>query len=144
MNLSNCPRMDYGLKRSFISDNFQHQANTSRTSLIKRSSFTGTHEYSTPIEHPKTPKANPNIPFSIENHSIASHYYHQSNYGNHHQYPVQQVFQPIGVPVGQGFHPSGNRMEISSSRIEPCVNKIEAFTLEDKKLKELGIEDRLK
>lgn len=97
------------------------QGGQNRTSTTKRSSFTGVHEYPSNIEHPKTPKAGSAIPFSMDNYSVASHYYHQSNYVNHHQYPIQQVHpQP----------PLYHQNLVSASKVEPTLNKIEAFTLE--------------
>lgn len=79
------------------------------------------------------------MPYIMDNHSIANHYYHQSNYVNHNQYPVQQIYAPQQQQV-TGFHPSANRVEISTSRVEPVANKIEAFTLDDKKSRETQLE----
>lgn len=104
------PKLDYNLKKSFISDPYQvqHQnLSQSRGTLSKRSSFTLTHEYnSSPLntELPKTPKTGSinnvnSIPFSMDQFQVATQYYHQGTYPNqimnqhqvqHAQYAVQQ------------------------------------------------------
>ena len=133
MNISNLPpRMDYGLKRSFISQTYhgQNMQNTqNRVSTTKRSSFTGAQEYSSNTEQPRTPKAGSSMIFPVENFPPPGHYYHQNNYVNHHQYSIQPL-HPQPPMYHQNHQNMPNRLDVSANKFQQTANKIEAFTLE--------------